>query len=86
MSEIKTEMVERVAKAMQQRAKQPMFNIDSLEPVLVGSLGDAWLYLAGAAIREMREPTRDMELAVEDNDIYATWTAMIDAALTPTPE
>lgn len=39
-----------VARAMKARASQPVANLKSLEPVLVGSLGDAWPYLARAAI------------------------------------
>jgi hypothetical protein len=47
------EMVERVARAMRKRAALPVANLESLEPVLVGSLGDAWFYLARAAIEAM---------------------------------
>jgi hypothetical protein len=42
--------VARVARAMEVRAAQPAANLKSLEPVLVGGLGDAWPYLAHAAI------------------------------------
>lgn len=55
-----SEMVERVAKAMRDRAKEPLGNIKSLEPVSVGSLGDAWRCLAVAAIEAMKEPTKQM--------------------------
>ena len=50
------DLVQRVADAMQERAKHPVANLDSLEPVLVTCLGDAWKYLARAAIEAMREP------------------------------
>lgn len=44
------DMVGPVARAMKQFAAQPLGNLESLEPVMVGSLGDAWKYLARAAI------------------------------------
>ena len=81
-------MIERVARAMKERATQPLANIPTLEPVLVGSLGDAWLYLAKAAIAAMREPTEAMLGAATrlaptwDDDVSrAKWQAMIDEAL-----
>lgn len=89
-----SEMVERVAKAMQQRAKEPVGNIESLERVLVGSLGDAWPYLARAALEAMRNPsdeicTAGIETGAVDNDdfyikpddIRKVVNAMISAAL-----
>jgi hypothetical protein len=81
-------MVERVAAAMRERSKQPLGNIESLEPVLVGSLGDAWFYLARAAIEAIREPTAEMLLA--DNLTFSEnkyagectdiWWPMVDEA------
>lgn len=90
-----SEMIDRLAKAMQQRAREPLGNIESLEPVLVGSLGDAWSCLARAAIAAMREPTAKMEEAGDELDDWgvpsdpgrgnadalAHWTAMINEAL-----
>lgn len=80
-------MIERVARAMQKRAAEPVGNIPSLEPVLVGSLGDTWAVLAEAAIAEMREPTDEMIEAYYNTDRdFSTgpsrdrWRAMIDAA------
>jgi hypothetical protein len=46
--------VEAVARAMKSFAAQPLGNLESLEPVLVGSLGDAWPHLARAAIAASR--------------------------------
>ncbi len=89
------EMVERVARAMKERASQPLANIPSLEPVLTGSLGDAWKVLAIAAIEAMRTPTEAMVNSAlkygdsEGNGSVSsfvaedTWSSMIDAALTP---
>lgn len=64
---------EEVARAMKERAAQPLHNIPSLERISVGSLGDAWPYLARAAITAHiaalheaglvivpREPTEEM--------------------------
>ena len=91
-----SEVVERVARAMQQRAKQPVGNIESLEPVLVGSLGDAWPYLARAAIHAVRDPTDEMIAKAMAPYLYGNdeamnkafretirsyWQAMIDEAL-----
>lgn len=64
-----SEMVERMVRAMQQRAKEPLGNIETLEPVSVGSLGDAWPYLARAAIEAIREPTSEMLSAATDIEI-----------------
>lgn len=58
-----TEMELRVAESMREFVKQPLANIKSLEPVLVGSLGDAWVPIARAAIRAISEPTKEMLLA-----------------------
>lgn len=55
-----SEMVERVAMAMKERASQPLGNLSSLETVRVGSLGDAWKYLAIAAIEALRDPPEVM--------------------------
>lgn len=44
------ELVRMCAAAMKKRAAEPLHNIPSLEPVLVGSLGDAWPYLARACL------------------------------------
>ena len=93
-------MVERVAAAMKKRAAEPLYNISTLEPVLVGSLGDAWKHLARAAIVAMREPTEDMCEAGEHSNFLMwspeegegldganmekAWHAMIDAALKET--
>jgi len=82
-------MVERVARAMRQRAKEPLANLNSLELVLVGSLGDAWPYLARAAIYVLREPTgamvkagyRDDSEYANDEDTADQWRRMIDEAL-----
>jgi hypothetical protein len=63
-----SEMVERVAKAMQQRAKERLANLESLERVEVGSLGDAWAYLARAAISAMLEPTEGILKIAEHAD------------------
>lgn len=81
-----SEMVERVARAMKLRASQPVENLKSLEPVLVGSLGDAWPYLARAAIEAMREPTEGMckahwQTCEVGGGNAAAWRAMIDEAL-----
>lgn len=76
-----TEMVERVARAMKKRASQPLANIPSLEPVLVGSLSDAWDCLAEAAIAAMREPADAMMDVGQrlDRNAYEIYVAMIDA-------
>ena len=90
-----SEMEKRVALAMKEFASQPLANLDSLEPVLVGSLGDAWVHLARAAIGAMREPTDEMceAGAAYCHDNYQKgrakqqttapdiWQAMIDEAL-----
>lgn len=80
-----SEMIERVAKAMEKFASQPLYNLPSLEPVLVGSLGDVWEYLARAAVEAMREPTEEMIHAGVWGSALRTmgksYTAMIDAAL-----
>ena len=61
-----TEMELRVAKAMRNRAGKAVSNLANLNSVLVGSLGDAWPFLAMAAIRAMRKPTKKMILAGKD--------------------
>jgi len=84
-----SEMEKRVALAMKEFASQPLANLDSLEPVLVGSLGDAWVHLARAAIGAMREPTERMIDAGTDNgwadysreSFSYIWRETIDAAL-----
>ena len=77
-----SEMGKRVALAMQEFASQPLANLDSLEPVLVGSLGDAWVHLARAAIGAMREPTsRMLYVGYNTGTIGNAWPAMIDEAL-----
>lgn len=81
-------MREKMARAMQKRAKQPLGNIKSLEPVLVGSLGDAWEVLADAALDALMEPTEVMERAEDESGAFvpsieairAGWQAMIRAA------
>lgn len=65
------EMIQRVATAMKKRVKLPLGNITSLEPVLVGSLGDAWPHIALAAIEAMRKP---------DDMHPEQWCNMIDVA------
>lgn len=50
MTDKPSEMVTAMALAMKKRAAEPLANIPSLEPVLVGSLGDAWPYLARDAL------------------------------------
>jgi hypothetical protein len=42
--------IEAVARAMKAFVRQPLGNLRSLEPVLTGSLGDAWNCIARAAI------------------------------------
>lgn len=89
-----SEMVERVARAMQRRAKEPLGNLKSLEPVQVGSLGDAWPHLARAAIEAICEPDAEMirvgaatyengdpEDAISPLGLKDAWRAMIDAVL-----
>ncbi len=89
-----SEMVERVARAMEKRASQPLANLESLEDVLVGSLGDAWWYLAYAAIAAMHEPTEAMlepasellldghiEIEAAEANARGIWRAMIRGAL-----
>lgn len=49
------EIVKIMTQAMKKRAAQPLANIESLEPVLVGSLGDAWPYLVRAALTALEE-------------------------------
>jgi hypothetical protein len=91
-----SEMIERVAAAMKAMCAQPLCNLSSLEPVLVGGLGDAWPYIARAAIAAMREPSNAMVSAAEAHDdgysgpssagpadAETHWKAMIDAALKP---
>ena len=75
-----SEMVERVAKAIQQLARE--YQIDAL-----GDRDAA--YLARAAIAEMREPTKAMADEGRTNawdystsDAIEGWHRMIDAALT----
>ena len=46
---------ELMAVAMKERVKRPLANITSLEPVLTGSLGDAWPHIARAAIAALIE-------------------------------
>lgn len=88
------EMVLRVAAAMKKVASKPLGNLSSLEPALVGSLGDAWPYLARAAIKAMRNPTETMcqaglDTGAVDNDefylrpdnIETVYVAMIDEIL-----
>ena len=48
-------LIEIMAKAMKKRATEPLYNIKSLEPVLVGSLGDAWPYLIEAGLTALSE-------------------------------
>lgn len=88
-----SEMLDRMAYAMQTRAKEPLGNIDSLESIPVGCLGDAWKYLARAALEVMREPTEAQkkvmwELLERDNRPptkrwHWVWHEMIEAALPP---
>ena len=86
-------VVKIVAQAMELRAAQPVGNISSLEPVMVGSLGVGWEYLARAAIVALREPSEAMTDAARDWSIKkygkavgsdgstGCWQSMIDAAL-----
>lgn len=80
---MKGEMVKRVANAMRAMAARPLKNLSSLDPVLVGSLGDAWEDIAYAAIAAMREPTEQMLDAGRNDreEDRGSWRAMIDEAL-----
>jgi hypothetical protein len=80
--------IAKMAAAMQEFVKRPLGNIESLESVLVGWLGDAWPYIARAAIEAMREPTATQLAAAQTawlNDPLrkssTIYRAMIDAAL-----
>jgi len=67
-----------LARAMQERAKEPLMNLPSLERVLVGSLGDAWPYLADAVLSAIDSmgyavvPVKPTEVMV-DAAVKAAW-------------
>ena len=53
--------VEAVARAMKERAAQPLANLESLDRILVGSLGDVWKWLARAALFALPHYIRAVE-------------------------
>lgn len=67
------ELVEAMARAMKKRAAEPVANIPSLEPILVGSLGDAWPYLMRAALAAVEATGKWRVVPVEPDD------AMVEA-------
>jgi hypothetical protein len=88
-------MLERAARAAAEVVKQPLHNLPSLEPVLVGSLGDAWKPIICAVLTAIREPDAGMieagfnadPLACDVNEadkasVYGgMWSAMVDEIL-----
>lgn len=57
--------VHRAARAMAERSKHPLGNIKSLEPILVGCLGDAWFDLARVALGVDSETMFDWGAALQ---------------------
>lgn len=68
-------------------ASQPVANLPHLDNVLVGSLGDAWPYLARAAVEALKNPPDAALDAMNPSNRYASlvipeaWNDAIDAIL-----